>query len=92
MTRRWIVDFISSAKISDFEYRDDSFTFQTDSTSPITIYMSRTILPNYGFFTVNGEIQNDVKIQSGLEGNYVKIDLTPEEYGVVSLKSAEKTK
>ena len=81
----YTIDIVSSAQISDFKYYDKSFDFKTDTISPITIYMSRELLPDYGIFTVNDVIQTDVQTQPGLTNNHVMIKLSPTEYGLVSM-------
>ncbi|MGY5152163.1 MAG: thrombospondin type 3 repeat-containing protein [Candidatus Nitrosopumilus sp. bin_6a] len=83
-SNKWIVDFRSPAKISDFEYDEESkmMRFSFDKPYQIIIYISTDLLPDNFTVTVNGQIQN-VEIRHGLYDNHSMIKILPTKSGII---------
>ena len=84
-SNKWIVDFRSPAKISDFVYDEETkmMQFSFDNPYRIIIYISTDLLPENPIVTVNGQIQNDVEIKHGLYDNHSMIKILPDKSGTV---------
>ncbi len=84
-SNKWIVDFRSPAKISDFAYDEKTkmMQFSFDSPYRIIIYISTDLLPENPTVTVNGQIQNNLEIKHGLYDNHSMIKILPDNPGTV---------
>lgn len=84
-SNKWIVDFRSPAKISDFIYDEETKMMQFSINNPyrIIIYISTDLLPENPVVTVNGQLQNDLEIKHGLYDNHSMIQIMPKKSGVV---------
>ena len=84
-SNKWIVDFRSPAKISDFVYDEETkmMKFSFDNPYRIIIYISTDLLPENPVVTVNGQLQNDLEIKHGLYDNHSMIQIKPNNSGEV---------
>jgi len=84
-SNKWIVDFRSPAKISDFVYDQETkmMQFSFDKPYRIIIYISTELLPENLNVMVNGKIQNNLEIKHGLYDNHSMIKILPDKSGTV---------
>ncbi|MCH7967224.1 MAG: thrombospondin type 3 repeat-containing protein [Thaumarchaeota archaeon] len=84
-SNKWIVDFRSPARISDFVYDEETkmMQFSFDNPYRIIIYIATDLLPENPIVTVNGQIQNDLEIKHGLYDNHSMIKILPDKSGTV---------
>jgi len=84
-SNKWIVDFRSPAKISDFVYDEETkrIQFSFDKPYRIIIYISTDLLPENPSVFVNDKIQSNWEIKHGLYDNHSMIKILPDEPGIV---------
>ena len=86
-SNKWIVDFRSPAKISDFVYDEKTkmMQFSFDTPYRIIIYISTDLLPTNPVVAVNGQIQNNLEIKNGLYDSYSMIKILPNKSGTIMI-------
>ncbi|MGD8299911.1 MAG: thrombospondin type 3 repeat-containing protein [Nitrosopumilaceae archaeon] len=86
-SNKWIVDFRSPAKISDFVYNEKAkmMLFSFDSPYRIIIYISTDLLPENPMVTVSGQIPKELEITHGLYDNHSMVQIMPEKPGIVMI-------
>ena len=84
-SNKWIVDFRTPSKISNFVYDEETkmMQFSFDKPYRIIIYISTDLLPKNPVVTVNGQTQNDSEIKHGLYNNHSMIKIIPNSPGIV---------
>jgi len=87
--KKWIVDFYSSATISDFDYIEETkeMQFSVDAPKIIKIYTSSELLPEKLVVTINGVHEKNVKINYDEIEDITKIMIVPTKSGTVLISS-----
>lgn len=89
--KKWIVDFHSSAIISNFDYVEDikKMVFSFDKVDTIRIYVWNELLPEEPVVMINGE-DADWDVKYDAYENYTMIKISPTSLGTVEIISSPK--
>ena len=87
--KKWIVDFLSSSIISDFEYNENTkeMSFSFDAPNVIGIYVWNELLSEEVVVTVNGVPEINVVIQHDVVEPITAFRISPATSGIVVITS-----
>jgi len=87
--KNWIVDFLSAAIISDFDYIEETkeIQFSFDAPKEIQIFVWKELLPEIFVVAVNGMYEENVKVRYTPFQPFVEITISPTKSGTVLISS-----